>query len=203
MTKIYYILFIASVAFIIISIIIRFTGQHDSLITLCGIIIYGIASIFIINKGIQMYKRDDGDYDKLKLLKPVDPNLSETELAKQKEKSASIGDLSGVLKGEKCQSGPSMCAQGTTWDLTHSKCVPTCPINELWDIETNKCKTSATCGNICGNVCLQKSEVCKEPFSTIQTNQKEKDLINENDLLSHKVKPYEMTKQQFTKYANI
>ena len=117
-TNIYYILFIALIVFIALIALSRFTGISDNLQVVFGLIIFSIAGLIIVNKYLQIRKRDVGDYDKLSLAPPVAPYMTESEIAAaQRVQAASAQSIAPTTCAQ------ATCGDGTTLDTQTNKCV--------------------------------------------------------------------------------
>jgi len=148
------------------------SGIFDLLIT----ILFAVVIIVVVMKIYAMNRRDNLNFDELKL-----PPMPEQNKYKETKAKVDAGNLLGAVQGDHCI-GQDCCPPGTTWNEGLNKCYPTCPdSNKKWDTTTatvanQTCNTNATNSSgegtkPCGNVFVYLSTPCGTDAFSCMNNQ--------------------------------
>ncbi len=151
------------------------SGIFDLLIT----ILFAVVIIVVIMKVYAMNKRDNLNFDELKL-----PPMPQDNKFEERRANIKSGNLLGINPGEMCV-GQDCCVDGSTvWSDAFQKCYPKSysttsggtTTNYIWNVNGNQGSyiNSSTCTNanrkqICGDICIGNTEVCGQGFSCMSS----------------------------------
>lgn len=145
----------------------------DILIT----ILFAVIIIIVIFRIYNMRKRDNLNFDELKL-----PGVTKTNTHEERRAKIKSGDLLGISPGDMCV-GQDCCVDGsTTWSDVKKKCYPKiipadstispATPEKIWDISTSTPEYISTNNCIpangkqrCDNICIGNTESCSQGFS--------------------------------------
>jgi hypothetical protein len=155
-------------------------GIFDLLIT----ILFAVVIIVVIMKVYAMNKRDNLNFDELKL-----PPMPQDNKFEERRANIKSGNLLGINPGEMCV-GQDCCVEGsTTWNDAFQKCYPkvildtTTPTadpqnDQIWDknvgnyVNRSACipsRDKQICSSGASEICIGKTEVCGQGFSCMSS----------------------------------
>ena len=137
---IFFIIIFAIALLILIEIIEKYYSfiLPEWILNLARIIIISVTIIwcFTLNEMIQY--RDNLNYDRIDLEKPVIDTPAEQE--RKRQLAAKEGDLLGTLDNT-CRTGAELCGTGTTWDSERMLCMPSTTSSSTTSSSTSNTET--------------------------------------------------------------
>ncbi len=143
-------------------------GIFDLLIT----ILFAVVIIVVIMKVYAMRKRDNLNFDELKL-----PPMPQDNKFEERRANIKSGNLLGINPGEMCVGQDCCVPDSTVWNEQRQKCYPKSSATEIWYVLNNGVGSyinSSTCTaangkQICGDICIGNNEVCGQGFSCMSS----------------------------------
>jgi len=132
------------------------------------IIVFSVLLIYSGSIGLEIYKRENTNHDRLNLKPPS--KLREDKLLTP---SAAPSTASTSVPGSTTCVGEACCSSDSRWDAPMNKCIKKC-VDPTPISSGDTCIAQTACASpmkICGNACIGQNEVCgstsTNPFSTL------------------------------------